>query len=207
MILLLPDVLERFSGELKVYVGKPWNKMKAETLSNIFDTSKELLSYLLNNAEPQEIINNMLYQQARDEGRYMYANSLMHSYFNELVVKKEKINIDTEKPYILVYGEGVFGRLFYELFLDKEKICLFIDSENQASGNKEYPIMKLGDVDLYVEHLGIDRKDILAVITPVWKWDESCNDLNKLGINDCIPLSFILQKSLGIWSRDQIFQP
>lgn len=208
LIFILPKSFKSYAEGLdSYYVGEPWNKMKAEDLSNIFDTSPELLSYLLSNADPDIIINNILYSHSGYENRLMYASTLISSYFNELVVKKRKIDIETDKKYILISGGGIFGRLFYEMTHEQEKICLFIDSESRASQYMGHPILKAHEAMLYIEKLGINKKDILAVIVEVWKWDEMRKELNNIGINDCVPLSFILQKSLGIWPEEQKFKP
>lgn len=57
----------------------------------------------------------------------------------------------------------------------------------------------------YIEKNEISKADILAIITDVWNWDMKVKEFNEEGISDCIPLSFILQKNLGIWTEGQLF--
>lgn len=102
-------------------------------------------------------------------------------------------------------GGGIFSHLFYELVQEKEKIILLIDQEGQKYNNISCPILDMQQAILYIEKRKISKEEILAIISDVWNWDTKINELHGAGISDCIPLSFILQKSLGMWPQNQLF--
>lgn len=204
IIYLLPAALQKYAKDLQVYVGKPWNRMIAEDMTNILDTNTDLVSYLIKNADANTLRNNLFFGLAGHETRIAYAKQLMSGYFNELFAQRKKIQMETNKKLILI-GGGIFSHLFYELVQEKEKIILLIDQEGQKYNNISCPILDMQQAILYIEKRKISKEEILAIISDVWNWDTKINELHGAGISDCIPLSFILQKSLGMWPQNQLF--